>query len=337
MPSIMVYAPSHSRAGANPRQSAKPRTQTTFAFLMLPREVRNAIYELCLVDAPRWRRHHRTDCDMLLQHIPYELELRQAMACTRAAYARGCELRRNLAPHQHDPQQEVQEYNKLQQSSWPPRSTQSKKPDAPDEALDWMYLHKAHCCCLKRRGLGLLQANRQIHDEAATLFWSRNAFLLRGMFEDGLPTDHEELVPIRDGHLRMLRELHLLYTDEAHSEWKGWVRRLRGWVERLRPGYGRPARYLPVVASLGPAHPWFMWYSVLRMKATKKLCRGSTRQQTSERNCGQAQGQGRREQQGSQSHVENAGRMWHDDLTLARVGVHASAVSRFAVVGRWVS
>ncbi|KAK2796376.1 hypothetical protein FQN50_009592 [Emmonsiellopsis sp. PD_5] len=37
------------------------------------------------------------------------------------------------------------------------------------------------CHCVKRQGLGLLLANRQIYAEAAPIFWGRNKFWLRGV------------------------------------------------------------------------------------------------------------------------------------------------------------
>ncbi|KAK2812728.1 hypothetical protein FQN50_001056 [Emmonsiellopsis sp. PD_5] len=57
-------------------------------------------------------------------------------------------------------------------SHYPGRS--STAPEAPPFLTDRYYYSK--CKCLRRQGMNLLLANRQIHAEASPVFWSKNSF-----------------------------------------------------------------------------------------------------------------------------------------------------------------
>ncbi|CAK7210315.1 hypothetical protein SBRCBS47491_000734 [Sporothrix bragantina] len=90
-------------------------------FFRLPWELRMRIYELSLIELPKWEKVHNPDCFMVAKDL------------------HSCE-----------------------------------RPPFINKSI--IYTQLPECKCAKRHSLNLLLANRQVHNEAAPVFWSRNVF-----------------------------------------------------------------------------------------------------------------------------------------------------------------
>ncbi len=146
-----------------------------FPLLQLPPEIRNEIYELCLLEPPRWERRHDISCEMFAE-------------TSFNAYR-------------------------------PPfkRTAQNQKTESAFPENENMESQK--CICFCRRGISLLQVNKQIHSEAATIFWAGNEFcdytttptdFQYGMYD--IRPEYQELIsglriPIMGGESHLWEEL----------------------------------------------------------------------------------------------------------------------------------
>ncbi|CAK7214281.1 hypothetical protein SEUCBS140593_002132 [Sporothrix eucalyptigena] len=120
-------------------------------FFRLPWEIRKRIYELSLVELPKWEKIHQPDCDL----IAHDLHT--------------CE-----------------------------------RPPFIDKSI--IYTPLSGCRCAKRHSLNVLLANRQVHREAAPVFWSRNTFC----FTRASDLTEEIGTKLRPAHRLLLRHIVLM-------------------------------------------------------------------------------------------------------------------------------
>lgn len=113
------------------------------SFFDLPRELRDMIYEHNLIEPPLWYRRHRDSCPL---RDPLSSEERPMHLSTLNEYQRKVDI-------------------------WFPNSL----PD-PDWYLQGDEFQDCRRLCQARGGLGLLRSNKQIYQEANSIFWGKNMF-----------------------------------------------------------------------------------------------------------------------------------------------------------------
>ncbi|CAK7567061.1 MAG: hypothetical protein SEPTF4163_005020 [Sporothrix epigloea] len=120
-------------------------------FFRLPWEVRQRVYEFCLIEPPKWEKLHKPDCFLVAQDLH---------SCERPPF-----INRSIID--------------------------TPLPD---------------CQCAKRHSLNVLLVNRQVHHEAAPVFWSRNVFCFTRVGD----LSDEIGKKLRQSYRLMLRHLVLL-------------------------------------------------------------------------------------------------------------------------------
>ncbi|KAJ5004773.1 hypothetical protein K4K48_009007 [Colletotrichum sp. SAR 10_66] len=82
----------------------------------------------------------------------------------------------------------------------------------------------SQCRCAKRRGLNLLLASRQVHAEAAPLFWGENTFVFESSDEFTVAVGSD----LREAYRRLLRSVYVGGFQEADKSLKTSVNLFTG-------------------------------------------------------------------------------------------------------------
>lgn len=143
----------------SPEEVWKPKQ----GLLGLPREVRDMIYELVLVEPPKWERRHKATCE------------------------------------------------------WCPRNTKTFERPVFDHWSSCSCIGDRVCKCIKR-SLWLLCVNKQLHHEAAPIFWMRNTFCFDRANEFVVSVGEA----LREEYVRLIQHVSILGVHWEEYQQASW-------------------------------------------------------------------------------------------------------------------